>query len=66
MTENEKNCIVDAKEYLLKKGINKVHQPDKRFNLSIEELVIFLDEFAMEQKEKSPERFEMDQLRIWG
>ena len=66
MTENEKNCIVDATEYLLKKGINKVHQPDKRFNLSIEELVIFLDEFAMEQKEKSPERFEMDQLRIWG
>ena len=66
MTEKEKFCIIDAKEYLLKKGIKKVHQPNKRFNLSMEELVIFLEEFAMQQKEKSPEQFEMNQLSIWG
>jgi len=57
---------MDAKEYLLKKGIKKVHQPNKRFNLSIEELVTFLDEFVDQQKEKSTDQFEMDQLSIWG
>ena len=57
---------MDAKEYLLKKGIKKVHQPNKRFNLSIEELVTFLDEFVDQQKEKSIDQFEMNQLSIWG
>ena len=57
---------MDAKEYLLKKGIKKVHQPNKRFNLSIEELVTFLDEFVDQQKEKSTDQFEMNQLSIWG
>jgi hypothetical protein len=35
-----------AYEFLLKKGIHKVHQPQKRYNLSIAELVEFLNEFA--------------------
>jgi hypothetical protein len=33
-------------EYLLEKGIKKVHQPWKRYNLSIEELVAFLNEYS--------------------
>jgi hypothetical protein len=41
-----------AQEYLLEKGIRKVHQPKKRYNLSIEELVMFLEEFAAREKEK--------------
>jgi len=40
-----------AQEYLLEKGIRKVHQPKKRYNLSIEELIMFLEEFATREKE---------------
>jgi len=35
-----------AQEFLLKKGLRKVHQPHKRYNLSIGELVDFLNEYA--------------------
>jgi hypothetical protein len=35
-----------AYEFLLRKGIRKVHQPNKRYNLTIAELVEFLNEFA--------------------
>jgi len=40
-----------AQEYLLEKGIRKVHQPKKRYNLSVEELITFLEEFAAREKE---------------
>ena len=33
-------------EYLQKKGFKKVHQAKKRYNLSIEELVLMLEEFV--------------------
>ena len=35
-----------AYEFLLRKGISKVHQPHKRYNLSITELIDFLNEYA--------------------
>jgi len=35
-----------AYEFLLRKGLSKVHQPQKRYNLSIAELIDFLNEFA--------------------
>ena len=35
-----------AQEFLLRKGIRKIHQPHKRYNLSIYELVEFLNEYA--------------------
>lgn len=35
-----------AYEFLLRKGIRKIHQPNKRYNLTISELVEFLNEFA--------------------
>jgi hypothetical protein len=35
-----------AYEFLQRKGISKVYQPNKRYNLTIAELVEFLDEFA--------------------
>ena len=35
-----------AYDFLLKKGITKVHQPNRKYNLSIAELVEFLDEYA--------------------
>lgn len=35
-----------AQEFLLRKGFRKVHQPNKRYNLTIAELVEFLNEFA--------------------
>ena len=33
-------------EYLQRKGIKKIHQPWKRYNFSIEELVSFLTEYS--------------------
>ena len=39
-----------AYEFLLEKGINKVHQPNKRYNLSVHELITFLEEFAQKEK----------------
>lgn len=33
-------------EYLQQKGIKKLHQPWKRYNFSIEELVTFLNEYS--------------------
>jgi len=35
-----------AQEFLHRKGIRKIHQPHKRYNLTISELVEFLNEFA--------------------
>ena len=35
-----------AYEFLERKGITKVYQPSRRYNLSIAELVEFLDEYA--------------------
>lgn len=35
-----------AYDFLLRKGLRKVHQPNKRYNLTIAELVEFLNEFA--------------------
>lgn len=35
-----------AYEFLERKGIVKVYQPNRRYNLSIAELVDFLDEYA--------------------
>jgi hypothetical protein len=39
-----------AYEFLLEKGINKVHQPNKRYNLTVHELITFLEEFAQKEK----------------
>jgi len=35
-----------AENYLLGKGLRKVHQPKKRYNLTVEEIILFLNEFA--------------------
>jgi len=35
-----------AYEFLQRKGISKVYQPSRRYNLTIAELVEFLDEYA--------------------
>ena len=35
-----------AYEFLQRKGISKVHQPNKRYNLTIAELLDFLNEYA--------------------
>ena len=40
-----------AQEFLLEKGIRKVHQPKKRYSLTVEELVMFLEDFARREKE---------------
>ena len=41
---------MNAHEFLLKKGVKKVHQPDKKYNLSVAELIQFLEEYSRERK----------------
>jgi len=57
---------MSAQEFLLKKGFKKIHQPKKRYNLSIEELVSMLEEFAQYQKDfKIAEPLDLRQLKLW-
>jgi len=55
-----------AQEYLLKKGFKKVHQPKKRYNLSIGELVSMLEEFSVQEKDyRIPDTLDIKQLKLW-
>ena len=45
-------------EYLQKKGVKKIHQPWKRYNLSVEELVGFLNEYSKWKNVSVLEAFE--------
>jgi len=57
---------MSAQEFLLKKGFKKVHQPKKRYNLSIEELVKMLEEFAQHQNDFTlADQLDMRQLKLW-
>ena len=40
-----------AQEYLLTKGIRYIHQPKKFYNLTIAEMIEFLEDFAEKEKE---------------
>ena len=42
-------------EYLLMKGIKKVHQPRKRYNFSIAELIEMLEEYHALQRKTDKE-----------
>jgi hypothetical protein len=57
---------MSAQEFLLKKGFKKVHQSKKRYNLSIEELVKMLEEFAQHQNDvKITDKLDWRQLKLW-
>ena len=52
-------------EYLQKKGFKKVHKAKKRYNLSIEELVLMLEEFgATEDDSKISDGQDIKQLKL--
>jgi hypothetical protein len=54
-----------VQEFLQKKGFKKVHQPKKRYNLSIEELVSILEEFATREKDyRIPDPQDIQQLKL--
>lgn len=54
-----------VQEYLQKKGFKKVHQPKKRYNLTIEELVSMLEEFATNEKDfRIPDSQDIQQLKL--
>ena len=53
-------------EYLVKKGFKKVHQPKKRYNLTIEEIVTLLEDFALYQQNfKFADSLDAHQLKLW-
>jgi len=52
-----------AYEFLLEKGINKVHQPNKRYNLTVYELIPFLEEYAQKEKVVAYNPFEIRMYR---
>ena len=54
-----------VQEFLQKKGFKKVHQPKKRYNLSSEELVSMLEEFATREKDyRIPDSQDIQQLKL--
>jgi len=54
-----------VQEFLQKKGFKKVHQPKKRYNLSIEELVSMLEEFATREKDYGiPDSQDIQELKL--
>jgi hypothetical protein len=41
---------MNAHEFLLRKGVRKVHQPNKYYNISVAELIEFLEEYSKVRK----------------
>lgn len=57
---------MSAQEYLLKKGFKKIHQPKKRYSITIEELILMLEEFSLKKNNiQSLEDNNIQQLRLW-
>jgi hypothetical protein len=54
-----KHGRMKAYEFLIEKGINKVHQPNKRYNLTVYELLTFLEEYAQKEKASSYSPYEL-------
>ena len=52
-----------AQEYLLKKGIKYVHQPKKFYNLTVAEMIEFLEDFAQKEKESVIKLMELKKVR---
>jgi hypothetical protein len=48
-----------AQEYLRKKGIRYIHQPKKFYNLTIAEMIEFLEDFAQKEKQNLIKLLEM-------
>jgi hypothetical protein len=51
-----------AQEYLLNKGIRYIHQPKKFYNLTIAEMIEFLEDFAKSEKESIIRLMELKQV----
>ena len=52
-----------AQEYLLLKGIRHIHQPTKFYNLTIAEMIDFLEDFAQKEKESILKIMELKKVR---
>jgi hypothetical protein len=51
-----------AYEYLLAKGIRNIHQPKKFYNLTIAEMIEFLEDFAQKEKESVIKLLELNRV----
>ena len=54
---------MNAQEYLLQKGIRHIHQPTKFYNLTIAEMIEFLEDFAQKEKESLIKLMELKRVR---
>ena len=54
---------MNAQEYLLRKGIRHIHQPNKFYNLTIAEMIEFLEDFAQKEKESIIKLMELKRVR---
>jgi hypothetical protein len=54
---------MNAQEYLRQKGIRYIHQPRKFYNLTIAEMIEFLEDFAQKEKESIIKLMESNRVR---
>jgi hypothetical protein len=54
---------MNAQEYLLKKGIRHIHNPKKFYNLTIAEMIEFLEDFAQKEKESIIKIMELKRVK---
>jgi hypothetical protein len=52
-----------AQEYLIAKGIKYIHQPKKFYNLTIGEMIEFLEDFAQGEKQSVIKLMEMNRVQ---
>lgn len=54
---------MNAQEYLMRKGIRHIHQPKKFYNLTIAEMIEFMEDFAKKEKESIIKLMELKRVR---
>lgn len=54
---------MNAQEYLMQKGIRHIHQPRKFYNLTIAEMIEFMEDFAQKEKESIIKLMELKRVR---
>ena len=59
----EKCRTMNAQEYLIAKGVKYIHQPKKFYNLTIGEMIEFLEDFAQSEKQSVIKLMEVNSVR---
>jgi len=59
----DKRKTMNAQEYLIAKGIKYIHQPKKFYNLTIGEMIEFLEDYSRGEKQSLIKVMEVNSVR---